>query len=203
MSKKYTNKSQVLKNADDNSTSHTTFEGLLSFLANHRPATWLGENVDEMDKVTSENRCHMIDKLGEIGYVVDTQVVHSSVHVAATARRRTWIIALQCNVLGLEVDEARSILKDMIKYIPSLQVKQLPLKDFLLNDKDKYVSEAFENAVKVHAQSSAESPASEAKWKNDLTDLLRKKHMSWRKCRAPKAVAEGRWFSTLPARDRM
>eukprot|EP00959_Pyramimonas_sp_CCMP1952_P441822 9249358-Pyramimonas_sp.AAC.1 len=199
MNKKFTNKANVLSQTGN--TSQTTFAGLVDFLANHRPAVWIGENVDEMSKVSSDNRCHMMEKLGDIGYVVDTIVLDSSEFGAATARKRTWIVALQCGVLNLEVVRAREIIKSVIKLVPTLKVAQIPLTNFLLGDSDPYVTEAFEHAQKVHE--TASSTAASDKWKKDLQDRLQKKGLSWSKCKAPAEIIEGRWYSTLPHRERM
>jgi site-specific DNA-cytosine methylase len=137
---------------------------LLSFLNNQGIVFWIGENVDELSKMSSDNRQHLSDALGEIGFVLVTVLAKSNDFGAATARERCWILALHCGRCGLDVDAARELLNKMAADIALLKMSQLPLSDFLLEPTSEYLSSLLSAAAVNKSRSVASSTDKESNW---------------------------------------
>ena len=117
------------------------------------------------------------NRLADLGFVCDTKLVDSSEMGAATARRRTWILALHCDRLQVAVEEGRTIISSCFKYVESLKMKKpLPLNAFLLDDTDPYVEAFFNQQVEQKRKDTAVGKdAAGGKWTVSLTKLLAKK----------------------------
>ena len=205
MNMKFPNKANVLSGGGG--STQKTFNGLLEFLGAHHPTVWIGENVDDLSKLQSDNRAFMLNELEKIGYVGETAFLDASKFGAATARKRTWILALHCDKLHIDAGKARSILKKMMLFIGTLRLEAMPLNNFLLKDSEPWAEAVYEHLVQVqsHAPTKGQPqpPKKGEKWARDLKKLLKKKGIAWSKCKPPKTVVDGRWYATLPARDRM
>ena len=64
MNMKFLNKANVLSGGGG--STQKTFNGLLEFLGAHHPTVWIGENVDDLSKLQSDNRAFMLNELKRV-----------------------------------------------------------------------------------------------------------------------------------------
>ena len=97
-------KDQVLRSGQG--TSGQTFQALLDHLTQSQCKIWIGENVDELSKMSSDNRLFLMSELNARGWVCDLASLAAGDFGCVADRSRTWILALHCERVGISEGEA-------------------------------------------------------------------------------------------------
>ena len=182
--------------ANGTGSSAKTLRGLLLYLETSNMYVWVGENLDDLDKVFSVNRQFMLQELGNIGWVADTVSLDSSQLGAPTARKRAYIIAINCYKCNLSPEDSRKLLTSIVTCIQKLVVPMLPLTDFLLEDNDPYMQTFFESLGNRGGHA-------EPGWEKTFYAALSKAGMSWSECIVPDKTMKSKWYKTLKPREKM
>jgi site-specific DNA-cytosine methylase len=106
LSKDYAQKKNSNVLEEKRGSSGQTLEGLLQYLRNDAPPVYIGENVDEIIDVFSENRLYLISAMRGAGYVTDVVKVDSSEYGHWTKRVRAYIVAFNLEKCELSDSEA-------------------------------------------------------------------------------------------------
>jgi site-specific DNA-cytosine methylase len=106
LSKDYAQKNNSNVLEEKRGSSGQTLEGLLQYLRNDAPPVYIGENVDEIIDVFSENRLYLISAMRGAGYVTDVVKVDSSEYGHWTKRVRAYIVAFNLEKCELSDSEA-------------------------------------------------------------------------------------------------
>jgi site-specific DNA-cytosine methylase len=92
---------------DPSTTTSSTFLGLLAVLDSlPSQCVYIGENVEELAKLHSPNRVHLLDTFREHGWVCSTRLLNAMKFGVPTARSRAWIVALHVDRLGISDEQA-------------------------------------------------------------------------------------------------
>ncbi|CAK0829350.1 unnamed protein product [Prorocentrum cordatum] len=195
-------KSGILKQGGSGGSSAATFEALIEFLATHPVKMWLGENVDEMRRGSSDNYQCMVDKLASVGFACETMKLDALNYGAATTRTRAFILGLSCQRSGLAPHEAQAVLRSMKQLVEKLQIGPFALKDFLLMPGHEYLKIQLEHLQSKDSQSSS-SNDSKQDWREKLADACQKVGMVVSQCRPSPEIASSPWFHSMCERERM
>ena len=104
-------------------SSGSTFHGLLDVLEGLPDLrVFIGENVKEMTKISSDNRTFMYESLAKHGWVSDIQLLEASEYGACVRRPRAWAIAYNAKRLGIEVPVAHRMVADTFQLVNRLKV---------------------------------------------------------------------------------
>ena len=89
-------------------SSGLTFGALLDHLnlPGSTVRVWLGENVDDLAKMSSDNRAYLLERMAEGGWACDIRLLEASDFACSADRSRVWIIALHLARMGISMFKA-------------------------------------------------------------------------------------------------
>ena len=106
---------------DCTGSSGKTFKGLKDHLAEDQPPLYIGENVEDLDSVNSENRSELLSVFGQAGYVVDSRLLKHSDYDGKSIRKRAFIVALNLAKCSLSHHEGLKLLGEMFNLVHRLK----------------------------------------------------------------------------------
>lgn len=172
---------------------------MIDWLAAHPARFYIGENVDDVNKGDSDNHAFVTEQLAEAGYVVDVVTLNSSSFGAVTERRRSWILGVHIGLTGLNVEEARLLIRSVFATVDRMKLEGplLPLQWYLLPADSAYVAQELGTGL----QSQDSRQQGETLWQKDMTNALFKAGMTWSSCRVPPDLADRPHYASLPIRE--
>ena len=183
--------------ADGTGSSGYTFQGLLQELRQRPTDVYIGENVEEISDINSENRHYVLEALGGLGYLAETVVVEAQKFGSPAARTRTWVVALHCDRLRITTKLAHEKLNDIVELIHQLQLPAPPMEYFLLETDDERVRREYERSL-----AGRKCDATDTVWQGALSSLLLKDGVTWSACEAPSEHRASPWWDALAERER-
>ena len=181
------NKQGVMSSGSGSTGS--TFAGLLSFLDEcDTIGVWIGENVLEMSRLSSENRAELYNAMTPRGWVLQTRFLQGMDYGCLASRGRTWIIAIHAERVGLSRDDAHDRLTAVWELIEGLTISPntFTATDFLLDDSCDYVKAAA-NALRLDPP----VDPSETLWQKQFAELLTDKGLLWSQCCVSSSESHG------------
>ena len=145
--------------------SGVTFHAFIDNLAAHGGEAVIGENLDDISKITGEVRAHVMSEFSKIGWVANVAKVESANHGSRTLRVRAYLIALNPAALGISKDDARTQISLMFKTRERLTCPTVDLAEVTLACDDQYLK-----TLPTEAQPPKEKDTFQ--WKKNLDALL-------------------------------
>jgi site-specific DNA-cytosine methylase len=188
--------SKLKSTTSQRGTTSSTLQGILDYLDKQRPLMYVGENLDDIVKADAvqELRQHF----AAIGYAVGCGVLQAHHYGAATTRKRGFVIAMECRVSGLALDDAFDMIKAMFELVDSMRIPPMSLTTVMLPDSHAHVQAELDKRTRAGHVS-----MSDTLWQGQLFTLLQSKGLSWSGIEAPQEQQQSPWFATLAEREQM
>ena len=164
--------------------------------ANPSIKVYIGENVDELLKVQSDNARAAREMFATHGWATRFFEMKSAEYGNPSSRGRAWSIGIHVSRSGRSEEECHSILADIVSQIEAFKVPPLAMDDVLLADDDPYVMSERQIA-------SESVPPQDTMWQGRLSELLASMKMTWRECQPPHGHAGSPGFEAITDRERM
>lgn len=200
LSKDYVQKKNGNVLQEKRGSSGQTLDGLLRLLTDQPPPVYIGENVDEITDLQSENRQYLIAAFGDCGYYTDVIKVDSHEYGHWTKRCRAYIVAFHLEQCSLDEFAAQKLIKKIFDLIRRLKLKPEPYKNFVLANNDPYVIKDLERQMNV--LETAKGQKVETSWQGNLLSLCHARGIKWNDCLLPEAK-QTKFYCALGKRMQM
>ena len=209
-------------------TSGSAFHDLLHVLgAFTEVKMYIGENVDDVLRVKSDNRLAIVELFTARGWQLRLFELEAADYGLPQKRKRAWLIAIHPCRASVAMNEVSEVLAKVERTLRSLVLpatSALPLSDFFLPASDPYIKAQLEEAQQAYerrlqnaaaagmgtsAAGSASAAAgggkdhkSQSPWQETLLDLLRESGFSWSDLVLPDDMQENVTVKAMPERSR-
>lgn len=178
-------------------SSGTTFDALTKYLVTHEIPIYIGENVEELANVKSDNLFYFLETMREAGYAAVVQVLNAEDYKCAAKRKRSWIIAINMKRCGLNDDAAEALAHDMMATVKRLACGASDLQAFLLKDTNQRVLDELKR------RQEQTSVAQESNWQPKVMSALHKVGLSMSDCYPSLLLRASPWYATLTEREQI
>lgn len=152
--------------------SGKTFAEFMSHLEVHGGQVVVCENLDEISKVTSEVRAHIMREFAQRGWVANVDTVKSKETGAITSRVRAYLIAMRPASFNIDKEAAHTLVNKMFATRKKLKSEPFPPDEVILRATDSYLSSAL-YAYEEPAQSK------KSDWKENFERVLSVTSATW------------------------
>ncbi|CAJ1455628.1 unnamed protein product [Effrenium voratum] len=194
----------VLTQATSRGGSAQTFQGLLSYVEEHRPLLILFENVDSMDDKSGgpTNLDLFLSELASRGYEGQTCMTDASQFGLPARRRRVYVLLVRATCNPLLDFSKRSLTRQLETFrrlVPScLRTAPCATKVLLGHD-----DEAIQAELQAREAARATGPGSgsaSGSWADTHMQFAETIRVRWGQ-RPPASLANNPWFKTFTARE--